>query len=397
MREHPAGPVIGGLMAAVMVCLLVMMYTDGDSAYGMYAVALIAMVVLVPLLVANLVMTAVYLLRRTVPRRTYAWMWLPAVVVLLSAQLLAVAADLRHEAFERAHPDIREVHVNLSGRSLWLDPAEAGGRNPAELSGATPEKFLSLTRYPGGDDAMSAYVRARLADDFRELRVFRGPPATTPPTLLPVRRPVSFPAVEGLLDRLSFERGEASVVEYVYYHYADHIDVVPTINLSGSQEMDLWGSGIPLVDFHLANLTPLPIARLEIDGHGVYLGSDAFAPEKTDNCCCASRNYSAHAINKLDAPLRVRWQLAESNPVWHEATVTVAPFRAGGIYGRIRSTSVDLFFQNDGSVAAEAYQLIDQPGDKLVLRNRTPVPLLSEPPCGRSADRFTDDVSVIRE
>jgi hypothetical protein len=394
-----AGPIIGGLMALVMIALLVMIYTNDDSPYTLYLAALIAMAVLGPLLLANLVMTIVYLLRKTVPGKTFAWMWLPPLLVLLTPMQIEGLRHQRKEAFAAAHPDIREVHVNLSGRSLWLDPDEAGqssgGR--AELPGKTPGKFLALTRYSGGEDKMSAYAQARIADSYREMRVFSGLPADTPPTILPVRLPTPFPAVNTFLDRLTFKGGESSVIEYAYYHYADHVDIVPTINLSGSQAMDLWGSDLPVVDFHLANLTPLPIARLEINGQGISLGDDAFAPENAETTYCTSRNFSGYAITRLDKPLTVRWQLAQANPVWHEATVTVAGFGPGRINGRIRSTSVDLFFQKDGSLAAEASQLIDQPGDKLALRVHSPVPLLHEAPCGRTPDRFTDAVKIIRE
>ena len=94
----------------------------------------------------------------------------------------------------------------------------------------------------------------------------------------------------------------------------------------------------------------------------------------------------------------MRWQLAGVNPSWREASVAVRAFGAGPVKGRIRSTSVELYFQKDGSVVAEPSQLIDQPGKKLALRIHDQAPPLRQtPPCGRAKDRYADWVEVIRE
>ena len=161
--------------------------------------------------------------------------------------------------------------------------------------------------------------------------------------------------------------------------------------------MDLWGANSPVVDFHFANLTDLPLARLEIDGQAITLGEQALRPEYAEDAGCTNRNYSGYAITRIDKLLNVRWQFAQANPEWHEGQVSVTGFGPVQRGGRPRSTSVSLFFQADGSIAAEAWQLIDLPGDQLALRIHAPTPLQHEPPCGRARDSFTDSVKIIQE
>ena len=161
--------------------------------------------------------------------------------------------------------------------------------------------------------------------------------------------------------------------------------------------MDLWGTKSPVVDFHFANLTDRPLARLEVDGQAIALGEQALRPEYAEDAGCTSRNYSGYAITRLDKPLSVRWQFAQANPEWHQGQVSVTGFGPVQRGGRPRSTSVDLFFQTDGSIAAEAWQLIDLSGGEFALRIHAPTPLHHEPPCGRARDSYNDSVKIIQE
>ncbi|MDD5084391.1 MAG: hypothetical protein PHT88_05700 [Candidatus Moranbacteria bacterium] len=402
MKKFIAGPIIGIISALVMAWLLISLTNQENNIGDLYLILLETAVVLVPLLLANIVLTFVYF-RRNVPRLTYAWMWIPLLAVWVVQMMFNYIQLQQKRAIEAAHPNIQEVHVNLSGRSLWLDPEEStdSADGMAEMPGNDPSKFITFTRYYGNDygkeDNMTAYNVARLADSFNEMHLFYGKPESTQPTFVPVKRPTAFPNVKTFIDLLSFKGGEASVIRYWYYHYSDHVDVVPAISLSGSQSMDLWGTGVPLVDFHIANLGTLPIARLEIDGQSIDLGSEAFYPEN-ENSICTSRNFQAYAINHLNAPIKVRWQLAQANPAWHETSVVVPKFSAGHApIVHIRSTSVDLYFQSDGSVIAERSQFGELSQEQYAIRTTGPaVPLLHKPPCGLAPDRYTENVKVIR-
>lgn len=392
-----AGPFVGVVQGLVMIGLLHFMYLE-SGVYTLYVAAFIAIFGLAPLLLVNLALTFIYL-RRETAGATYVWMWLPSVAVYLAALGVDAAFTRQQQNDEAEHPAIREVHINLSGRSLWLHPDEAGNASGgrAELPGGQPENFRVLTRYPGGGDAMSAYRGARLASDFHNMYVFAGPPADTAPLLLQVRQSLYFPDVAAILPLLHYQGGESSLIQYAYYHYSEHIEVAATLSLSGSQRMDLWGSNLPVVDFYPVNLGRLPLARLEIDGQAIDLGDNAVPPESEGSCDYRQRNRAATTLLGKEQRLHLRWQQAQPDPVWHEASVLVPPFTGKRPPGRLREAAVELYFQADGSVVAEPSQLYER-GDTLSLRLHATSPLLlREPACGRVAGRFSEDVKLLRE
>lgn len=403
MQKSPvAGTVVGGLVGVVAGGLVVFLFTkEGDNVGGLYIAALLGFFVLAPLLVLNLVLSAIYL-RRKLPGRIFAWMWGPIGAVVCLITLMDGVAEQKRQSDAAEHPAIREVHVNLSGESIWFDPAGTGGemRGAIAMRGNEAGRFAELTRYFGESDQMTIYAKARLASAFSEMTVFHEPPAQGTPKVLPVVwRADAFPALDSFMKHLSFQGGEASVIVYWYFHYADRVEVAPVIDLAGSQAMDLWGRGTPVVDFHIANLGRRPIARLEIDGAALALGSAAFESEQAEDYRCSRRNYAAYAVNRLQGPLKIRWQWAQANPEWQEALVDVPPFRASQLpRGRVRSTSVELYFQPDGSVVAERSQVRDLAQGEMSIHTTGPSrPLASPPPCGYAPDRFGDSVKVIRD
>lgn len=403
MKSFIGSAILGMAMAVVMVGLLIFVLWQ-NHLYSIYVALWVGIGVLGPLLLANLVFSAVYI-KRQAPSLVYLWMWGPSFAVLAGIWLIASFMQIKDETSEAAHPNIREVHINLSGRSLWLDPESTvnDSAGAGELAGNRPGSFISFTRYAKdyyGKDRMFAYAGSRLSADFKSLRVFHGKPAETSPTMLPVLVAAPYPDLTSFMDRHQIAHlGEASVLVYHYYHYADRVEIAPALRLSGLQAMDLWGRKIPVVAFHLANLRALPLARLEIDGQAVDLGGSAFARESADSNGCTSRNYQAHVVNELSRPLKVRWQFAQPDPRWHETMVSVPEFgSARRPSGRAHSTSVDLYFQDDGSVVAERSLEIDQAQQKLtLLTTGLAEPLRQTPPCGTAADRYTEQVSIIQD
>lgn len=402
MQQLPvAGPVVGALAGALAGGLVVFLFTKGDDVSGLYIAALLGFFVLVPLLVLNLVLSMIYL-RRRLPGHIFAWMWGPIVAVMCLVMLMDGLAEQKRQSDAAEHPAIREVHVNLSGRSIWFDPAGKGGemRGTIAMRGEEPGIFAELTRYFSESDQMAIYAKARQVPAVSEMPVFHEPPAQGDPRVLPVVwRADAFPAVDSFMKHLSFQAGEASVIVYWYFHYADRVEVAPVIDLAGSQAMDLWGRGTPVVDFHIANLGGLPIARLEIDGAAVALGGAAFESEQAVDYQCSRRNYAAYAVNRLQGPLKIRWQWAQANPAWQETVVDVPSFRSSQLpRGRIRSTSIELYFLPDGSVVAERSQVRDLARGEMIIHTTGPSrPLASPPPCGYASDRFDDSVKVIRD
>lgn len=402
-KSFTGGVVSGGLTALVMLGLLVFIVVD-DQLSSIYLSMLIAVALLGPLLLVNLLLSAVYA-RRRAPGAAFLWIWGPPLAVLTGLWLFASFRQMRDDSFDLAHPNIREVHVNLSGRSLWLDPESTvnDSAGAGELPAGQPEKFVALTRYARdyyGHDRLLPYTGSRLAADFTSLAVYYGQPAETAATRLPLVVAAPYPDVARFMSSQQIaHQGEASVLVHLYYHYADRVEVAPALRLSGSQAMDQWGRQIPLVAFHLANLHALPLARLEIDGQAVDLGDAAFASEDAADGGCTSRNYAAHAINELDAPLRVRWQFAEPQARWHAAVVRVPEYAsARRPVGRARSTSVELYFQDDGSVVAERSLEIDQAEQKFALWTTGPGQALRRrPPCGTAAERYDERVEIVTD
>jgi hypothetical protein len=401
-RFGTLGLVVGATLSVVMVGLIYGWYSSSNE-YGLYGIIIVAVGVLCPLLIANLVLSFIYA-KRKVSRSTYLWMWGPPVAVATSLALFIGARQLQDAHFDSTHPAINEVHINLSGRGFWLDPSSvndsANGRS--ELRADQPEKFVELTRWPVRPEVErneTPYEGARLSKSFFKLQVFSGEPKSTVPVTLPVSV-AAYPDVSSLAEKMSFARGqEASVLTHLYYHYSDRVEVVPAIMLSGSQRMALQGPNIPVVNFHLSNLRAWPIARLEIDGQAVALGSQAFLMETQENAGCRNRNYEASALTRLAAPLRVRWQYALPNPQWNEAIVSVPLLNAAKTpKGHIRSTDVDLYFQDDGSVVAERSQTIEVANNTLAIHT-TGVgrKLLRPAPCGFAPDRYDESVTVIRD
>lgn len=401
MKPHLGARILGGLMALVMLGIVLL--SSGDNVAGIYLAVGVAMVVLAPLGLIALLMSILYL-RRRAPAKAYWSIWGPPLAVLACLWLYDLFDEIRRHRFQQAHPNIEEVHINLSGRSLWLDPETTSGSSTfsGELPGAQPESFARLTRYVWDNDDLDRlwpYAGSRLAPNFNSLAVHYGHPGNTPATRLPAVVATPYPEFSKLFNgRQPSASDEAALLTYLYFHYADLVEVTPALRLSGSQEMDFWGRKIPLVAFHLANLHALPLARLEIDGQAVDLGDHAFASESPDDAC-TSRNYSAFAINELNGPLRVRWQFAEANPRWHEALAQIpkfsTPYRPAG---RARLTDVTLYFQDDGSIVAERSQEIAQAQQRLILLTTGPgQPLRRPAPCGTAADRYTDEVEIRRD
>ena len=133
-----------------------------------------------------------------------------------------------------------------------------------------------------------------------------------------------------------------------------------------------------------------------MDGATLALGNSPLPPEN-DPTACNHRNFTSYIINPFNAPIKVRWQFAEVNSQWHEAVVRVpqlASPKAKPDWSK-REDNVFLYFQKDGSVAAQWQQLVTFKGDKLGIRTTAIEPALVEPaPCGNAADRW--DETVVR-
>ena len=374
--------------------------TFNNAIGSIFTLGIIALALAI-LLIANLILTVVNIKNHALPL-AHLYSWGPVLLALAALLILSAIKDAKKEFYEQSHPNIQEMHINLSGKFLWI--GEASSDNA--LSN-TPDQFVEVTRYAGGNDKMLAYNGSRLAESFKNVSIYSSETASADSRVvltLPVVQAKSYPAVASFLSKVKefslsgYSPTEASLLVYQYYYYADHVEVAPAINLSGSDSMALWGSNIPVVEIHIANLQPQSIARLEVDGVTLALGSEPRKTETNSNECI-SRNYGSPMINILTAPLKVRWQFVEPNPQWHEAKVTVPqlPALKAKPDWKSRDTQVFLYFQKDGSVTSQWQQVVTLKGDKLGLRTTAILPKLIEPaPCGAAEDGWTEEAVRIK-
>ena len=196
-----------------------------------------------------------------------------------------------------------------------------------------------------------------------------------------------------MIDRtINYRATESEILVYQYYDYADRIEVAPALRLSSIAAQTLWGSGAPVVTVQIHNLNAQPIIRLEIDGLAIAVGDNVWETDSAQNNC---RSYSPPVINRLEAPLKVRWQFAEANPKWHEAMVTVPTLASLNTQPDWieREKNIFIYFQKDGHLAAQLQQVIKLKNDKLGIRTTAIAPkLLEKLPCDPANDSWADEV-----
>lgn len=396
LRAHPVGGGLGIALAAILLALVLFLVVE-PGGMSIVVAGLGAVFVLAPLAFVNFLVTLNYA-RRQAPAGAYFWSWGPLLGVLAVFWLIQAIQQGQQEAFDAAHPSMRERHINLSGRDLWLDTEFVSGADGGVMPGDRPGQFLEFQRYGqrGADnDVRMIYDGSRLAADFREMTVYPGPPQTTSAIRLPARLGSAYPDLSlPLLQRALTEYGESSALIHLFYHYPDHVEVAPALNLDGSQSMALWGKAQPVMVLRFANLGGGPaIARLEIDGQAVDFGAGAMLPE-IDEDACYRRGFQSHAQVGRQGRLHVRWQYAETAPLWHQAEAVIPELPSTRPPGQRRSDGLDLYFGRDRLLAVERWQEIEQ-AEKLVLLTSQPQPALPvKPLCGTAAARYADEIAI---
>jgi heme/copper-type cytochrome/quinol oxidase subunit 2 len=373
-------------------------WMDGAGlGYGGLLIAFAILAALLILLVTLLVLT-VFNIRGNEPSQIHAYAWMPSLLVLGGALIVVGIKEAQHNMFAQAHPDISEVHVNLSGKYAWaLD---------SDMEMPVPQtEFAWTTRYAQqGLEKMTAYDGWRIAPSFTQAEVHMkaGPVnntnVETPLVKLPVVPPSRYPDVASLIPLIKangygYTPTEASLLEYQYHYYADRIEVVPAITLSGSDRMALWGSNLPITGVYVENAYAKPIARIEIDGDALRIGQQPLTPPDES---CSRRNYTNYVMNRFDQPVKVRWQFLEPNPAWREATVRVPDWTSPSPKGwQIREDVVFLYLQADGSIASQRQlemMVRDKHGQDTIGIRTTPIQpaLKAVSHCGTADDRWTE-------
>ncbi|MDT4816210.1 hypothetical protein FQZ97_492540 [compost metagenome] len=360
---------LAGLVAALSV------YAVTSPYLGWGAVALLSYGLLFggPLAIVLLLTWVVYMVRdrASMPGRAHA---LPLLPTLLAAMIVPVSESVqqsRRDRFRVAHPAITETHVNLSSGMIRFD-TRGGYRSSDAVSYLEPgsaenRRFARFSRYqheiPEGGGKFP-YAGARLKEDVR-LYEYPGQDGA-PGTSVPLRR---LPQPEMGKLAAAHAYGEASLLVYQYFHYADHVEVAPSIaRFAATTEDAMTRARIPgLAIFGLENYTPQTIFRVEINGQTLDLGE--YAARSLGPRPCDPSGGGSPALLDLDPPVRLRWQALEDPEAWHEATVAVPAFslasKADPDTGLVR---VRLYLLPDGEVAAERYKEIRSRDGKLAVR-----------------------------
>ncbi len=353
------------------------------------------------LFITNLIFTVVNI-KQHAPPLAYLFAWGPILLALTIALIGNNIKEAKKEAYEQSHPNIEELHINLSGKHLWISEtgAETMLANP-------PEQFSQITRYAGGGDKMIAYQGSRLAESYKDISIYASNTESADDRTvltLPVFQSKTYPDVTSIIPKIGslsagFKPTEASILVYQYFYYPDRVEVAPALSLAGSDSMDLWGADVPLVNVNVSNYQAQAIARLEIDGQSLSMKYQSL-PIKIDVRNCFGSKLSAPILNTLNAPLKVRWQFLEPNPAWHEAVVKVPQFPAlkSKPDWKKRDTGVYLYFLKDGSVAAQWQQVVTFKDEKKGIRTTEVSPKLPEPAaCGTAEDNWGDETVRIHQ
>ena len=384
------GLLAGLALAALLTKLSLSALSPLNSSYVGISLLFAAIGLGVPLFIISLGIT-MYLAGKSAMGPLLAMgMWLP---VLASLAILLVSESLRGKekaAYALAHPNVREVHVNLTGRDLTFDPMI--GSYPA-MKGDGPADFLEVRRDPVSNrgDEMAAYRGVLPAPDFKSMAVIYGPSEQGEAASVPVVVTATPASWAPFLPELGTSL--ATRLVHFYYHYPAGVEVASAIDWDDGSRSE-QDNGQPASGVYIHNLTSETIVRLEVNGDTVPFYSGV-APLRAGNC---SVEHST-AVLGTDLQLKVRWQTAQSAPIWKQATPTVPSFRNPIPAGRrVTSTTVHLFFQPGDGVTVQRARTTTTPDFYGRVHTSEPLPSFKTPPtCGDAAYQYPPTLARSRD
>ena len=375
------GVVSGLALAAVLIKLSVDTLGLGNSSNAGIGIMFAAIGFGVPLFLLTLGITIYLSYRGAINGRLMAVMWLPFVVSLAILPVAEFFSARERESYARKHPDVREVHVNLTGRDLRFDPAIGPHR---EMEGKDPARFLEVRREPTAhrDDRMAAYRGVLLAPDFNRMPVIYGPEEQGEAVSVPVAIAPTPADWAPFLPELGTSL--AKLLVHYYYHYPDRVEVASAIDWNDGNTPE-HNNGKPASGVVIHNLTGESIVRLEVNGQVVPF-YDGLEPLRAEYCTVKSST----AVLKPDGRLTVRWQSAQSAPKWNEATPTVPSFRKPVSAGdKVTSTSVHLFLYPEARITVQRSRTFETASGRGAVSASAALPAFdSAPVCGDAAEQY---------
>jgi hypothetical protein len=412
MNANPGAPVkflrqywFGTALSAVLgslVALLGLAASDSPG-YGAIGLVLIALGAGVPLLVALLAVWAYYMFRNRgqVPIRLHFVMFAPVAIATLILPVSQEVSQSKQNEFDTKHPSIQEVHINLSGRDLWLSTGayartESGNSPSMPIRGGGGDGYVSFTRWPQRDEVEAndfPYDGGRLRSGLNTYSYASSQQdgsssvgaTVVPMTIFP------YPYTRELSPYWS----DSSALLYLYYHYPDHVEVTPALAPVAGGIVDFIStkvSGLMMFNISISTLYPSAIVRLEVDGQTLSLSSRG-PIDRIEQCRYGYRGAGA-ALTDADRPLHIRWQTLREPGRWHEVRVVVPKLRALRSSGsREGWTNIILYFIDNDQVFAERFELLRSPDARLTVHaTGVPQEVDLETICGGATDQFNADV-----
>ena len=154
LKRYWLGITLSAALAILLITLSLIALLTPNLDYGVVLLILLALVIGLPLCLALLLTWLAY--RRSastpLPAKLHAAMFLPTLAALSVLPIVAGVQDTARRWFSEAHPDIRELHVNLSGRPLWLlvGSAQTGAGSWPHMPLLSGRAFIRLRRYGRG-------------------------------------------------------------------------------------------------------------------------------------------------------------------------------------------------------------------------------------------------------
>ena len=362
LKPYWFGITLSAALSILLITLSLIALLTPNLDYGVVLLILLAIVIGLPLCLALLSEWFAY--RRSaskpLPAKLHAAIFLPTLAAMSVLPIGTGVQDIAREWFSEAHPSIRELHVNFSGRPLWLAvgiaQTSAGSWPHMPLLSGSEARFAGFIRHPQEEEVNQGrfpYTGSRLRESehsyaYADTDDAGRPIAVRPRSLL--LRP--YPD----LGRLPSDLRESDLLVYQYFHYYDHVDVAPGLGRLDASKLDeLQGLVGNVVSFYLSDQYPRGLARLEVDGQTLAIGTDN---ERVFEAPCDRRSsFVGIALVDIKMPLAVRWQTLDDPARWREASVSVPAFQgttSPAMQASVRN--VRLYFLDGGVVAAEQFQ-----------------------------------------
>ncbi|MEG1680455.1 MAG: hypothetical protein RR326_10200 [Stenotrophomonas sp.] len=356
LQRYKIGIALSVLLAACIFIVGVLIVTDNRMAILAILYAPLLAVVLIPTLAVTWI---VYLVRDRgkMPATAHIAISGPLIVALLALLLTALVCDHHNGRLFKSYPAVSEVHVNLTGQSLWLDDSIAsgfggGGRSAHPMPvPATPIAMTTeITRWPPEHRPDESPFPYRGYDLKSSQRTFGRALGDGKPQAQVI--PLLSSKASALPQDLPFR--------YFYYHYLDHVDAVPVLSRSIDLELSRarqMPAGLTLIS--VANFGTTPIIRIEINGQAVDLQKWGNATIAASTGCPALRTPQSPVMLVAGETLNLRWQQMDAPDVWHQAQLADSPLHVQKKFrGSARLPQLMLYFADQRTPEAQRFQEI---------------------------------------